>query len=69
MIAQVYQLTGSVTRSVRRAVLVNEVEIDAIPQDQVDFAAAHGGDFIEIVDDGHADAEADEVDQWLSMSV
>ena len=59
MIAQIYLLTYSVTRSIRRAVLVDEVEIDSIPQDQVDFAVQHGGDFIEIVS---------ESDSWLSTS-
>jgi len=59
MIAQIYLLTDSVTRSIRRAVLVDEVEIDSIPRDQIDFAAQHGGHFIEIVH---------ESESWLSTS-
>ena len=51
MIAQVFQLTGSATRSVRRAVLVAEVEVESVPKNQNAFAFKHGGDFIEIVRD------------------
>jgi hypothetical protein len=51
MLAQVYVYTGDVTRSVVRARLVEEVEIDEVPEDQAGFAAEHGGDFIEILNE------------------
>jgi len=48
MLALVYAYTGDVTRSVVKASLVAEVEIDEVPANQADFAAEHGGDFIVI---------------------
>jgi hypothetical protein len=44
----VYNLTDRYTRSISRATLVDEVEVDKMPKDQIAFAARHGGDFIEI---------------------
>lgn len=49
MLVLVYKLCGHVTRSVARARLVAEVQVDEIPDDQVSFAMEYGGDFIEIV--------------------
>ena len=54
MIALVYQFTGDVTRSIVGARLLTEVEIDEMPSDQDDFAAEHGGDFIEVLEDALA---------------
>jgi hypothetical protein len=51
MLALVYEYTGDVTRSVLRAALVAEIEIDEIPEDQDEFARENGGDFIEILFD------------------
>lgn len=50
MLAQVYAYSGHATRSIARATLVAEVEIDEMPEDQVAFAREHGGDFIGIED-------------------
>jgi hypothetical protein len=55
MRALVYVLAGDASRSVVRARQVAEVEIDAteleeLLSDQGDFAAQHGGDFVEIED-------------------
>jgi hypothetical protein len=55
MLALIYKYTGSgVSRSVVRAQLVTDVEIDAIPDDQEAFAREYGGDFIEILQDALA---------------
>lgn len=51
MIVQVFQVTGDVSRSVVGATLLAEIEVEQIPNDQDGFAADHGGDFIEIVED------------------
>jgi len=48
MLALIYQYTTPAVGSIRRARLIDEVEIDSIPNDQVDFAREYGGDFIEI---------------------
>ncbi len=48
MLIQVYRYIGDVTRSVVRATLVAEVEADVLPDDDFEFAAEHGGDFIEV---------------------
>lgn len=48
MRANVYQLTGYVTRSVVRAEQVASVQIDEEPEDEARFADRFGGDFIEI---------------------
>ena len=45
---RVYCSTGLVTRSIVRAKLVAEVEIDRWPADEAAFADKHGGDIIEI---------------------
>lgn len=55
MLAQNYQFTSSVHGSIRHATLVAEVEIERIPANQFEFAAEHGGDFIEILEDSVAD--------------
>ena len=52
MLVQIYQYAGSVTRSIMRANLVAEVEVDSFPEDQEGFAAEHGGDFIELEESG-----------------
>ncbi len=44
----VYKITGRHTRSVVTATLVNQVETDKMPSDQIAFADEHGGDFIEV---------------------
>ncbi len=51
MLAQIYQYTTPIVGSIRRARLVNEVEIEEIPEDQVEFARENGGDFIEVLQD------------------
>jgi hypothetical protein len=48
MLILVYTITDQFTRSVSRATLVDEVEVDKMPKDQIAFAARHGGDFIEV---------------------
>jgi len=45
---RVYCSTGLVTRSIVRAKLVAEVEIDRWPADEAAFADEYGGDIIEI---------------------
>ena len=45
---RVYCSTGLVTRSIVRAKLVAEVEIDQWPADEAAFADEYGGDIIEI---------------------
>jgi hypothetical protein len=54
MIAQVYEFTGDVSRSILGARLLTEVEIDEMPTDQDGFAAEYGGDFIEVLKDAFA---------------
>ena len=44
---RVYCSTGLFTRSIVRAKLVAEVEIDRWPADEAAFADEHGGDIIE----------------------
>ena len=44
----VYKINGRYSRSITTAVLVDEVEVDEFPEDQIAFAEYHGGDFIEI---------------------
>jgi hypothetical protein len=51
MLAQIYQYTTPIVGSIRRARLIDEIEIERIPKDQVKFANEHGGDFIEILED------------------
>jgi hypothetical protein len=48
MLIQVHQTIGHVTRSILRARLVAEVEVESYPEDLQDFAEEHGGDFIDI---------------------
>ncbi len=48
MLILVYKINGRRSRSVATATLVDEVEVDAIPTDQIAFAEEFGGDFIEI---------------------
>jgi hypothetical protein len=51
MIIQIYEYVGDVTRSITRARLVTEIEVDEFPQDQGELAAEYGGDFIEVQDE------------------
>lgn len=51
MLAQIYQYTTPVVGSIRRARLIDEIEIERIPKDQDKFARQHGGDFIQILED------------------
>lgn len=48
MLLQIYKYSGWRTRSVRSATLVDEVEAETFPDDEQEFAAEHGGDFVEI---------------------
>lgn len=48
MRATIYQYTGRVTRSILRASEVRSMEIDALPDDEEQFAQEHGGDFIQL---------------------
>lgn len=47
MLVQIYQVCR-VTRSLMGARLVEEVEVDSIPEDAEGFAAEYGGDFIQL---------------------
>lgn len=51
MRVQVYRYCGLQSRSVMRAELVAEFDIDEFPTNQITFAREHGGDFIEITDE------------------
>lgn len=44
----VYRLRGHITRSLRSAILVAEVEVDELPVNLKRFAKEHGGDLAEI---------------------
>ncbi len=44
----VYKITGRHTRSIATATLVDQVETNKMPSDQIAFAEEHGGDFIEV---------------------
>ena len=48
MLIHVHQTTGYVTRSILRARLVAEVEVESYPEDLQDFADEHGGDYLEV---------------------
>jgi len=48
MILRIYRCTGLVSRSVLRAELVAEVEVDRRPDDEAAFADGYGGDIIEV---------------------
>ena len=48
MILRVYRSAGLVFRSVLRADLVAEVEVDEPPEDDAAFADEFGGDIIEV---------------------
>lgn len=48
MILRVYRTAGFLTRSVLRAELVAEVEVDQPPDDEAVFADQYDGDIIEI---------------------
>lgn len=50
MIAQVYEYTGQATRSIATARLVAEVEIDEMPEDELEFAREYGGDFVQVLE-------------------
>lgn len=50
MIIQVYQYCGQVSASVATARCVAEVETDEYPEDDVEFAIEHGGDFLEVLE-------------------
>ena len=51
MLILVYKVTGRCSRSIATAVLVDKVEVDEMPVDQIEFAEHHGGDFIEIAEE------------------
>jgi hypothetical protein len=48
MLIRVYTSTAHVTRSLLRARLVAEVEVDQEPEDPQEFADRYDGDFIEV---------------------
>jgi hypothetical protein len=48
MTLRVYRSTGFFSRSVLRAELVAEVEVDERPEDEAAFAEEYGGDIIEV---------------------
>ncbi len=48
MTIRVYCSTGFLSRSVLRAELVAEVEVDEWPEDEAAFADDYGGDIIEV---------------------
>lgn len=58
MILRVYRYTDWEARSIRRAEVIDEVEVDEFPENQCDFVAEHDGDFIEVIEgvDGDADS-------------
>jgi hypothetical protein len=45
---RIYRSTGFVSRSVLRAELIAEVEVDQPPDDEAAFADEYGGDIIEL---------------------
>ena len=49
MTLRIYRSAGFLSRSVLRAELVAEVEVDQLPEDEAAFADAYGGDIIEIL--------------------
>ncbi len=51
MLIQVYRYADHRTRNIVTAELVTEVEVDEFPDDQIEFAEEHDGDFIEIASD------------------
>lgn len=48
MTLRVYRSTGFFSRSVLRAELVAEVEVDEWPEDEAAFADDYGGDILEV---------------------
>jgi hypothetical protein len=48
VILRIYRTAGFVSRSVLRAELVAEVEVDRRPEDEAAFADEYGGDIIEV---------------------
>lgn len=48
MTLRVYRSTGFLSRSVLRAELVAEVEVDEWPEDEAAFADDYGGDILEV---------------------
>ncbi len=48
MILRIYRSTGHYSRSVLRAELVAEVEVDQRPEDEAAFPDQFGGDIIEV---------------------
>ena len=48
MTLRIYRSAGFLSRSVLRAELVAEVEVDQLPEDEAAFADEYGGDIIEI---------------------
>jgi hypothetical protein len=44
----IYRARGHITRSLRSAVLIAEVEVDELPANLKRFAKEHGGDFAEV---------------------
>ena len=49
MTLRVYRSTGFLSRSVLRAELVAEVEVDQRPEDEAAFADEYDGDIIEVL--------------------
>ena len=48
MMLRIYRSAGFASRSVLRAELVAEVEVDQWPEDEAAFADEYGGDIIEV---------------------
>ncbi len=48
MLIQIFKIDGRCSRSIATASLVDLVEVDEMPEDQIEFAETYGGDFIEI---------------------
>ena len=49
MTVRVYRTAGYLTRSIIRAILVAEVDVESCPNHPEDFADRYDGDFVEVV--------------------
>ena len=49
MPVRVYRTAGYLTRSIVRAILVAEVDVESCPNHPEDFADRYDGDFVEVV--------------------
>jgi hypothetical protein len=58
MLIRVYASTAHVARSLLRARLIAEVEVDQEPEDPQEFADQYGGDFIEVAPSEASDEES-----------